>query len=561
MGVAFQTLTGIDSSCMSDRESFEFVRSLPLTLRNEPAIWTTVPTWESISNRPIAPPASAVNRGVTITAARNETEHAALALRSTRVSAPHDVTVVLDSFTTAAGSPAKGINATLGIMGVIPSPNFGVTLTPILYPNNMPGTSLMRKYLLNADTILGFPKVKLPPSGAAVLWLTVTTDNAAPGIYTASVSVKGGQKVPITVEVCDVTLPAGPFALVGTYCSNVTSMFPFVYADRRDRDIDRALDCGITEWPIRARTDPNDVAMLRAKAAKHGMRLMLKYSCAVPSIFVHNTHSGIWTKPSDIDADDRKVLAQHIRTMVKTTRALGLDYDDWYGILGDEPGEKQGPVYAELCRLIKQADPKVNLYVNPCFWSGWDHGGVLPDPNVMATLGPDDWYRRYVDVSMPLFLLLNDHPQSMILFSSPRAVNSYYYVSTHLCRSEWRAEVTLSRRMAWDSFSMGYNGWSFYSYYSPRASAWNHFDRNPPGEGLQEQSDYEMNYPGPRGIIVTRHSEALRQGWEDWRLLNLLKSQGKQLVLDGLLRDYHRDVPTEVLHDRAVRAAAQELAE
>ena len=129
------------------------------------------------------------------------------------------------------------------------------------------------------------------------------------------------------------------------------------------------------------------------------------------------------------------------------------------------------------------------------------------------------------------------------------------------CRSERRDEVTLARRMAWDSFALGFNGWSFYSYYSPRANAWNHFDRNPRGEGLQEPSDYQMNYPGPRGIIVTRHSEALRQGWEDWRLLNLLKTQGKQGVIDGLLRDYHRGVDTERLHDRAVRAAAQEIEE
>ena len=209
-------------------------------------------------------------------------------------------------------------------------------------------------------------------------------------------------------------------------------MFPFIYADRLENDIDRALDCGISEWPINEHTDPNEVAMLVAKAAERGMKLMFKFSHAVPSIFVHNTYSGIWNRPEDIDADHRKQLADHVRNIVQITRAMGLDYNDWYGVMGDEPGESQASVYAELCRLVKQANPQVNLYVNPCFWSGWDNGGVLGDPNVLAALSPNDWYKKYVDVSMPLFLLLNDHPQSMALFSSRRDVNSYYYVSTHL---------------------------------------------------------------------------------------------------------------------------------
>ena len=559
MGVAFQTITGIDSSCMSDRESYDFVRALPPALRKEPAVWTAVPTWDAISSRPVAPRPDAVNAAITLTGARNETEHAALALRNTLVSAPRDVRVALTDFRDAQGRVVESIEASLGIMGVIPSLNFGSTLVPILYPDNMPGDSLLRKYLFNADTVIHFPDVKLPPSGSAVLWLSVTTNHTPPGVYTASVSVQGGQAVPVTVEVLDVTLPGGPFALIGTYSKNVTGMFPFAYADRQSRDIDRALDCGISEWGINEHTDPNHVRMLQSKAAERDMTLMFKFNHAVPSIFVHNTYCHVWKQASDIDDEHRKKLADHVRHIVAVTQAMGLDYDDWYGTLGDEPGESTCRVYAELCRLVKQVDPQVNLYVNPCFWYGWDRGGVLPDPNVMAALSPDDWYRRYVDVSMPIFLLLNDHPQSMAMFSAPRDVNSYYYVSTHLCRSERRAEVTLARRMAWDSLALGFNGWSFYSYYSPRASAWNHFDRNPRGEGLREPSDYQMNYPGPGGIIVTRHSEALRQGWEDWRLLNLLKDQGRQSVVDGLLRDYYRGVPTEILHDRALRAAAQRL--
>ena len=113
------------------------------------------------------------------------------------------------------------------------------------------------------------------------------------------------------------------------------------------------------------------------------------------------------------------------------------------------------------------------------------------------------------------------------------------------------------RRMAWDSFSWGFNGWSFYSYYSPRGSGWNHFDRSPVGEGLQEPSDYQMVYPGPRGVIPTRHSEALRQGWEDWCLLNLLKQKGLTSQLAAIVAAYEAGESPSALRLRALRAVAE----
>jgi hypothetical protein len=149
------------------------------------------------------------------------------------------------------------------------------------------------------------------------------------------------------------------------------------------------------------------------------------------------------------------------------------------------------------------------------------------------------WYNKYIDISLPVFLMLNNRPRSQKIFTSPRMVNGYYYVSGHLDRSESAAEVQKYRRMPWDSFAMGMNGWAFYSWYSPRGSAWNHFDQSPPGQGFREPSDYQIVYPGPRGVIPTRQSEALREGWEDWRLLNLIKDRHQQAFLDQLYEEYH----------------------
>ena len=130
-------------------------------------------------------------------------------------------------------------------------------------------------------------------------------------------------------------------------------------------------------------------------------------------------------------------------------------------------------------------------------------------------------------------------------------------MSGHLDRSEQGSEIGKYRAMAWKSFSMGFNGWGFYSFYSPRGCAWNHFDRNPKGEGLREPNDYSVVYPGPRGFIPTRHSEALRQGKEDFQLLKLLEQQGKSDTLKSLIEQFRRGVAPAILRLEALRAAAR----
>ena len=109
--------------------------------------------------------------------------------------------------------------------------------------------------------------------------------------------------------------------------------------------------------------------------------------------------------------------------------------------------------------------------------------------------------------------------------------------------------------MAWESFLRNFNGWAFYSFYSPRGCAWDHFDRNPVGEGLQEPNDYSIVYPGPRGFVPTRQSEALRQGKEDFQLLHLLRLQGKTELLSQLMKRYRQGEAPERLRLEALSAA------
>ena len=47
-----------------------------------------------------------------------------------------------------------------------------------------------------------------------------------------------------------------------------------------------------------------------------------------------------------------------------------------------------------------------------------------------------------------------------------------------------------------------------------------------------------MALPLENGIVITPVYEEMREAWEDWRLLSLLKASGKTELLDSLLKEF-----------------------
>jgi hypothetical protein len=538
-GISFPSVPGIERTTVSDAEVWEWRRALGAAAK-VPAVWSRVPTWDSITDRPLLPKPAQLARQVVLTMARNETECVALALTNTAMEQPVTLPVTLGVFRAAgARTPAAGITGKLRVAGAIGSRQYGVGLGPLLERGNLPGASLMRRYLTNAAGIQDFPRVTLSPAGSAVFWLSVTTKGAKPGRYEARLTYQGGQPVVIRVEVLDVTLPA-PFVWVNSW-SGTTTMFPFVYGDRKAREVAYKQSLGITVW--NGFPTPGSEAAL----ARQGGRAIF-HTMGMPRTYVDRGYNN-QIQPEELTAQDEQAIAEHVRSLVAQAKALGLSYDDWYAELWDEPGRRNSPLYGALAGMIRKADPKVRIYCNPCFWEG---NGVAPDDVVTPPL--QEWYRERVDISVPLFLLMRDHPRAMRLFSAPRFVNAFYTVSTQSAKSERAAQVELYRRLAWDAASQGWNGWGFYSYYAPRGNPWSDFDQDwAIGEDLP---DYQMVYPGPRGPIPTRASEAVREGWEDYCLLHLLRQRGLKKEVDALLKAYAAGRPLPELRLRALKAAA-----
>lgn len=537
---AFGGVTGVKESAFSPAQFAAWRRRLGAQA-SAPAVWAPAPTWGDLTHRPLLPDPARIDAPVAVEMARNETECAALTLTNTSGRSPARLAVRLGAFrrvspaTPVAGRQAGAVpklTGTLRVGGAIKTRWAGVGIGPLFEADNKLGPGLMRRYLTDGADVEDFPRLTLPPAGSAVLWLSVRADGAAPGLYEAALS-GAGRPLAVRVRVLDVTLPRPPVWL--QTWSGTTGMFPFVFGDRRKREVAYKQSLGVSVWNGLP-TPGSDGALARQSGRAQFQTFIL------PPKYVDDGYNNR-LKPDALTPADEAAVAAHVHDVVRQAQNLGLTYDDWYGELWDEPGRGNAAALGALARMVKRADPRVRLYANPAFWEG---AGAAPDAAVRDALAP--WFGDVIDVSVPLKELLPDRPQSFALFDAPRAVRAFYGVTTHGTKGEAPDKVAFHRRMAWDAFRRGWNGWGFFSYYGPLGDPWDDLDRDLP--------DYEMVFPGPRGPVPTRISESVREGWEDFRLLTLLKQQGRTPELSAILKSYAAGAPLPELRLRALRAAA-----
>lgn len=488
-----------------------------------PVMWSQVPTWDGITERPFMPSKDEVNKPVELVMARNETECAAVALTHIGWPDPIDTRVRVGDFRRVKdGMLASGIKGKLRVAGAIPSSIFGVVLGPLFEADNMPGLGVLKRYTTNGEGIHRFPNLNMPAMTSVVLWLSVTADGAQPDIYEAELtcSAKGAEPMKIRVEVLDVTLP-DTFAWVVCY-SYETRMFPFQYSDRLDREVAYRKSLGLNVY----HGFPNE-GSLGDVARNAGPVSYLTYG--VPGELLSPFQKNIDTEA------DAKAIEDRVKTLVQQAKSVGLGYDDWALELWDEPNTEGCKAYGRVCEIIHRVEPKLRMYCNP------------------TTNEIGDWYNKHIAVSVPFFKAAFWGEGSPV-FETPRPVRSFYVVATNSAKGERSLVLERYRKFAWDAVAKGWNGWGFFAYYRPDADPWNDFDRT----GPNASPDFSMVYPGPRGPIATRHSEAVREGYEDYRLMDLLRKQGKNREADAIVRDYKNNLPLTELRLRALKAAARQ---
>ena len=379
---------------------------------------------------------------------------------------------------------------------------------PFFTVSQVPPANFARKYLANAAQVVGFPTaVPLAPGEGFVGMIRIAGCDASLGLRESAVRA-GGASLPLVVNVRDVVLPLPPI-WIHTY-NPFTSQFPFESESRIETDVRRLAELGVSScygFPM-PRSKP---ARLKALAP----HTIFATSGGCPARLYGDTHHGKW---EHFDATNREAIAKGAHATVRKARELGLKPEEYCAFLPDEPARRNAALIGEMAAIMKEAEPTLQIYMNPSFWEG---KGFPPEKEILNHLKP--YYNELIDISCPVRNLVRPtNALTKELWTAKRRVNAQYI----------HPAARAGRSIAWLSFETGMNGFAYYCYYAPRGNSW---DIRTWGS-LDYR--YQMVFPLENDVAVTPIYETMREAWEDYRILSALRDAGKTELLAELLAVY-----------------------
>lgn len=539
---AFQSLRGVKETTFG-LKGFETYRKKLGPAAKSPVIWGL-----SAQSTPSAPVLPMPGAQLEMLMSRSETESVYLTL--TNPSPVNTSLIEVEAFELAGfemeirvggvlpvNRPTRKLTAKekldLFITGNVPpdaEPENSMQALPFFrYGSELPA-NLMRSYLANAESIHAFPRLTLKPGESAIMMFRLKSLNPAPGSYQASLSARTSDgvtaKLPVNIQVVNLTLPEVPLWIRAW--GPLTTVFPFETSSRIDNDVKFMRELGANI--MYGFPEPGSKMELFRKTGKTFFRVR-----ALPRGYSQKAIKGELT-PDTISAEQKQEITTHIKELVKQARSFQIPYDEWFVELWDEPGEKNAAIFGALCKIIKAVDPKVNIYMNPCFW----RPGFPPQQVIVDHLKP--YYNDMIDISCPIRNLVRDNLTTRELWTKPRLVNASYL---HPAR---RA----GRHISYHSFRYGMNGWGYYCYFAPRGNPWDIMTWK------HLSYAYQMVFPTHSGVVITPIYETMREGIEDYKLLTALKQQGKTALLQELLSVQGKKNPDyKALRDKALKTFAK----
>ena len=383
-------------------------------------------------------------------------------------------------------------------------------IIPFFAPGMVPPENFLRKHTANPEQVAGFPsRVEIASGECAVVMLRVTTDGAAPGEHRGALRA-GPASREVSVRVVDATLPAEDGSPWIYAWAPFTPQFPFESRTRYVNDADAVRGLGVTALP--GFPERNTKVAIASRGRRDSM--MFRAS-AVSSRLDGQIYNG---KLASLDEQGRADITNQLAKVRARAQACGVRPEQVFLTLTDEPGRRNAKICGEVCRLVKEAAPDLNVYLNPSFW---EKTGFAPAEDVIDALG--GFYADCVDVSVPYRSLVESEKGRRALWTTRRRVNASYAHPAH------RA----GRSLAWANFRYGLDGFAYWCYF------WN-TGGNPWDIRTWRIYAYEVDMvlPLENGVAITPVYEEMREAWEDWRLLAALKKAGKTKILDALLKEF-----------------------
>jgi hypothetical protein len=411
------------------------------------------------------------------------------------------------------------------------------------------------------DALLAADCPQTIPSGESrLIWIGVESTDATPGRYRYQADVRLGhvvREIPLEVVVHDVTLSKKPQldAFNWAYLNGGNNGDP-VYAKVREQMLKyRITDGACTSVAFPRKNDAGDVVRpVEMDFKKMDQYLDFNKDFKLVSFFYpfnqsYDHPSLDWFgKAAWMSPEYKAVFREWLLKFVARIKQSGRDYDGFYLQFFDETLD--GKV-AELCRLVKEIDPRVQVMA------------TIPQASRSAV-------QEFVKSGIDIFVYHGTHlkydknaaPYGWtdgleLLSSGGRKLWLYHAADSHFGSGRERDPLSVYRLMHWLAFRHGADGVGFWDMlHNNTRSGLNPWEDPlfyPMVDTISARSPAPADVKTAEIVIPTRRWEHTRMGIEDYMLLRLARERIAALPqaerdeyskkLDQLVKDVLSNLP------------------
>ncbi len=336
------------------------------------------------------------------------------------------------------------------------------------------------------------------------LWFTIDTAALSPGVWHGTVRLRALDfentelAVPIEVTVWDTALPEEqPLRLCHWGYVHTSILKDHPDAALKDQ-VEHGTNVFVSLFKPLARYDEHGNLAGELDFSEHDA--YLEKHAPHGLILFYTYQRGIDGPAEELSDAWKKAHVAYLRRWFAHLKDMGIGYDRFALYPVDEPGLREGLVehIIELSKLIREADPNVLIYADPV-------GGASMDE--LERMAP------YIDIWCPHRNGIVLEPQSGKLdFILSEDETTYTYECQD--RAKNRSPLAYYRAQAWLAWARGLDGIGFWSYCTSRYDPWY----------FSGQSEYLLIYQGD-GVVPSKRWEAVRDGVEDYTMLDLLRER------------------------------------
>ncbi len=345
----------------------------------------------------------------------------------------------------------------------------------------------------------------IPQWGLRQLWININTTALNPGVWKSAIRIRSMEieskeaVANLVVNVSKIALPAKQELNLCHWGYVHTSILKDIPQLALDDQVSHGTNVFVAtnNFSPKAKFDNNGNIIGEIDFSKHD-EYMKAHSPHGTILFFNYQHS-LSGPAKPFDPVWEKAHAEWLKAWFNHMKTLGIDYKDYALYPIDEPGLHEGLVekFISYSKVIRKVDERVQIYTDPVGKAS------MEDLEKMAP---------YVDIWCPN---RNDYLLDIGADKLAFIKTTNKTIWTYACDGNAKHQSPLGyyRAQAWLADHHDLTGIGFWSYCTSRYNPW----FTPVGG-----NDYLLIYQGV-GVVASKRWEAIRDGVEDYSMLQLLK--------------------------------------